>query len=185
MPPIVLAGPPCSGKTTIALELARCLELPHLSMDAVRARILPDAAHTRADRQVAYRAMHLAAELLLRAGAGAILDAPYGHAEDREELARIAAATARRRSVVSRHAEDREELARIAGAELRLIECRVSPETAVRRFRARGPDPIRLDLTEELVFATARDYIYTHAGLLLDTDSLSLEECCSRAMAFL
>src|SRR6202035_4511744 len=121
-------------------------DLPPLAMDAVRARILPNAPHNRADRQVAYRAMHLAAELLLRSRAGAILDAPYGHAEDREELADI------------------------AGPALRLIECRVSPETAVRRFRERGPDPIRLDLTEELVFTTARDYAYTHAALLLDTD---------------
>jgi predicted kinase len=161
MPLIVLAGPPCSGKTTIALELARRSDLPHLAMDAVRARILPNAPHNRADRQVAYRAMHLAAELLLRSRAVAILDAPYGHAEDREELAGI------------------------AGPELRLIECRVSPETAVRRFRERGPDPIRLDLTEELVFTTARDYAYTLAALLLDTDSLSLEECCRRAIAIL
>ena len=58
-------------------------------------------------------------------------------------------------------------------------------ETAVRRFRERGPDAIRLDLTEELVFTTARDYIYTHAGLLLDTDILSLEECCQAAIAIL
>ena len=39
---------------------------------------MPDAAHTRADRAVAYRAMHLAAELLAGAGVSVILDAPAG-----------------------------------------------------------------------------------------------------------
>ena len=131
-------------------------------MDATRRRILPAAAHTRADRQVAYRAMHLAAELLLAAGASAILDAPYGHQEDREELARIA-----------------------ADADVRLIECRVSPETAVSRFRQRGPDPVRLDLTEELVRRMVREYRYTRAGLMVDTEAESQRECLERIENYL
>lgn len=147
---IVFAGPPCAGKSTIAAELARRLHIPHLSMDATRRRILPDAAHTRADRRVAYRAMHFAAELLQNAGAGAILDAPYGHPEDRAELAQLHPL---------------------------LIECKVSTETAIRRFRERGPDPIRLDLTEDLVRRLVAEYPYTHAGLVLDTESQSLEAC--------
>jgi predicted kinase len=113
---IVIAGPPCSGKSTLAAELARRLGIAHLSMDATRQRILPGAAHTHADREAAYRAMHFAAELLLGACASAILDAPY------------------------RHREEREEVARIGGGQLKRIECRVTPETAARRFRERGPD---------------------------------------------
>jgi len=159
---IVFAGPPCSGKSTLAAELARRLNLPYLSMDAVRQRILPHAAHTRADREVAYRAMHLAAESLLGADVSAILDAPYGRAEDRVELARIARRT-----------------------ELKLIECRVSPETAVRRFRERGPDPVRLDLTPELVERMVREYAFTRAGLTLDTGTLSPADCLARIEATL
>jgi predicted kinase len=159
---IVFAGPACSGKSTLADEVARRRAWPHLSMDATRQRLLPHARHTRADREVAYRAMLFAAELLLAAGAGAVLDAPYGHSEDRADLERVAA------------------------GRWKLIECRVSATAAVERLRARGmPDPTRPDLTAERVMRLNRDYRYTRAGLLLDTDQLSVEECLARIEAYL
>ena len=161
---IVFAGPPCAGKTTVAAELARQLHIPYLSMDATRQRILPGAEHTRADRQVAYRAMHLAAELLLQLGARVILDAPYGHPEDRAELARIA------------------ETGR---ARLCLVECRVSPDTAVLRLRQRGPDPQRPDLTETIVAQSARDYPYANTGLVLDMDRSAPEEAIQQVRQYI
>lgn len=161
---IVIAGPACSGKSTLAAELARRLHVPHLAMDTVRQRLLPDAAHTRADRRVAYRAMHWAAELLLGAGDGVILDAPYGHVEDREELAQVAAGS---------------------GVAAKVIECRVSPAEAVARFRQRGADAVRLDLTEELVERLVREHPYTNSGLLLDTDSLTPAACVLQAESWL
>jgi predicted kinase len=54
---IAFTCPPCAGKSTLAAEVACRLGVLHLSMDATRQRLLPDAAHTRADREVAYRAM--------------------------------------------------------------------------------------------------------------------------------
>jgi predicted kinase len=158
---IVFAGPPCSGKSTLAAEIARRRGLPHLSMDATRQRILPGAAHTREDRQAAYRAMNFAAELLLNSGSGVLLDAPYGHVEDREDLARI------------------------AQGRTKLIECRVSPETAVRRLIERGPDPERPDLTPELVERLVREYPYSGAGLALDTEALSVAECVARVEEYI
>jgi len=133
-------------------------------MDAARGRLLPDSTHTRADRRVAYRAMHWAAELLLGAGAGVILDAPYGHPEDREELARVAA-----RSAVA----------------ARIIECRVSPAVAAARFRERGADKVRLDLTERRVKRLVREHTYTGRGLVLNTDRLAPEACVAHAESWL
>jgi predicted kinase len=155
---IVFAGPPCAGKSTIAAAVAARLGLPHLAMDEVRQRILPDAAHTRADRQAAYRAMEFAAELLANTGAGAVLDAPYGHAEDRERAMLLKPVW---------------------------IECVVSVETAVRRFQHRGPDPVRLDLTDEVVRRMVSEYQYTRAGLLLDTDSLTVDDCVRESLEYI
>jgi len=159
---IVFAGPACSGKSTLAAEVARRRGLPHLSMDATRQRLMPHASHTRADREIAYRAMHWAAELLLAARAGAVLDAPYGHAEDRAELARVCA------------------------GQCKLIECRVTEEIAMARAGARGiPDPSRPDLTAERVASLNREHPYTGTGLLLDTGELSIEECLTRIDGYL
>src|SRR5579862_1236748 len=159
---IVFAGPACSGKSTLAAEIARRRSLPHLSMDATRQRILPNAAHTREDRAAAYRAMHFAVELLLAAGAGAVLDAPYNQPADCAELDRISA------------------------ARYKLIECHVSPETAIARLHARGwPDPTRPDLTDDRVRHLVTTHPYRNTGLSLDTDSLSPAECLARIEAFL
>lgn len=161
---IVLAGPPCSGKSTVAEELSRRLGVPALSMDGVRRRILPGAEHTRADREAAYRAMHLAAECALRAGGSILLDAPYGHEEDRRDLALAEEA---------------------GGGRLLLAEFRVSPETAVERLRRRGPDAERPDLTEAIVAQAAREYPYRGSGLLLDSDAMGAEEATGRLLTWI
>ena len=127
-------------------------------MDATRQRILP-GTHTEADRHAAYRAMHFAAELLARAGHCVILDAPYRQGEDRGDLARAVAASA---------------------ARLKWIECHLAPEMAAARQKARGFDPERADLDEEVVPERARRHAYTGQGLTLETGELSPGECLRR-----
>jgi predicted kinase len=133
-------------------------------MDRTRKRLLPDAPHTRPDRVVALRAMLYAAEHLLVRGIGVILDAQYRRASDRAQVS---------------------ELASGLRVPLFLIECAVSPEEAVRRFHRRGPDPIRLDLTPEAVHRMALEFEYSKEGLLLDTGSLTADECFARIVDYL
>ncbi len=153
---IVFAGPACSGKSVLAAALARRLGAPHLQMDTTRARLMPEAAHTRADRRVAYRAMAFAAELLAGCGQTVILDAPYGHPEDRAEI--------------------REVLCR-TGAAFSLIECRVDPALAARRFDDRPANHPGRDLTRERVIELGRTYPYSGKGLSLDTGAQTPDEC--------
>lgn len=160
---IVFSGPACSGKSTLAAQLSLELGIPHLAMDQTRARLMPDSPHTREDRAVAYRAMHFAAELLVGGGQSVILDAPYGHRQDRQEL----------EAIVSR-----------AGARLFLIECQVSPEVALERFRQRERGP-RMDLTEERVTELVRAFRYGGQGLLLDTGSLDRDGCLALIRQYL
>jgi predicted kinase len=157
---IVFAGPACSGKTELARRLALRLHAPHLQMDATRARLMPDSPHTRPDRRVAYRAMLFAAELLLGCGQTVILDAPYGHAEDRHDI---------------------RCLVRTARPAFYVIECTVAPAIAAHRFDQRPPDHPGLDLTRERVLEMARTYPTWGLGLRIDTGERSPAEC-SRAI---
>ena len=160
---IVIAGPPCSGKSAVGELLAERCGIPHLEMDAVRIRILPDAAHTREDRAVAYRAMHLTAELLAASGAAVIVNACYGHEEDRSDL---------------------ESAAERAQALLYLIECTVPPDTAVERSRQRWGKHPGVDLTPERVTELVTSYTFSGAGVTVDS-TLPLETALARIEDYL
>jgi predicted kinase len=155
---IVFSGPPCSWKSTLARLLSERTRLPHIDMDSTRARLIPESAHTRSDRRIAYRAMHFAAEILLHQGGGIILDAPYGHLEDRSDLA---------------------EVARKTGSLPYLVQCKVSLATALDRFGSR-PRENRLDLTAERVARLVLSFPYYPGGLVVDTDREPLDHCLQR-----
>ncbi len=161
---IVLSGPACSGKTTLGERLAPLLGAPHLQMDAVRARLMPHSSHTRQDRRIAYRAMALAAELLLSRNQPVILDAQYGHVEDRRDVEQVVMRTA---------------------ASLYLVECKIAPAAAAARFEKRGPDSVRLDLTADRVIADARAFSYSGRGLLLDTAAQSIDTALAAIVRYL
>jgi predicted kinase len=144
---VVVAGPPCSGKSTLGEALARKWNVPHLEMDAVRRRLMPESTHTREDRRVAYRAMHFAAELLVGRGCRVILDACYGHEEDRREV---------------------QEMSARLRARLLFVECRVPPEVAVERHRARRETHPGLDLTEARVEEMVRKYRFSPGAVQVD-----------------
>jgi predicted kinase len=144
---VVVAGPPCSGKSTIGEALAAKRQMVHLEMDAVRVRLMPDSPHTRHDRQIAYRAMHFMAEVLAERGQDLILDACYGHEEDRAEVARIAARL---------------------GVPLLAVECHVPLQAALERHRARCEAHPGLDLTEERVEEMVGGYVFSGDAVAVD-----------------
>ncbi|MCC7173632.1 MAG: ATP-binding protein [Bryobacterales bacterium] len=146
---VVFSGPPCSGKSHLGELLAAARDFAHLEMDAVRLRILPDAAHTREDRSIAYRAMHYAAELLAAQDRPVIVNAGYSHAEDRREI---------------------EQVAFRVRTPLHLVEFAVSPETAVERSRLRRIEHAGLDLTDARVAELVRGFPYFRGGLVIDSE---------------
>jgi uncharacterized protein len=145
----VFSGPPCSGKSLIGELVASTRGVTHLEMDAIRVRLLPDAAHTREDRMVAYRAMHLAAELLASRGESVIVNASYRHACDRREIEAIALRTR---------------------TPLYLVEFTVTPEVAVARSRARRSAHPGSDLTDERVTDLVVHFPFFRGGLIVDSE---------------
>jgi predicted kinase len=135
---IAVAGPPCSGKSTLAECIASPLGAVRLEMDHFRLRLLPQSRHSVEDRDVAYRAMHLTAEIVARQSAHVVVDATYTAAPCRAGLV---------------------EAVERVNALLFLIECHVDAALAVRRFRLRGAHAA-VDLTESRVAALAVEYPY-------------------------
>jgi len=144
---VVFSGPPCSGKSQLGQMLSERRGYLHLEMDAVRVRVLPESAHTRQDRQVAYRAMHLAAEAAARAGACVIVNACYSHASDRRDI---------------------EQAAQRAGVPLYLVEFRVSAPVAVARWQSRRQAHPGADLTEARVRELVNRFPYFGGGQTVD-----------------
>src|SRR5271157_3242750 len=116
---IVFSGPPCSGKTGLALLISeRYPDCRYFGMDRIRERLFPHSDNSVEHRHISYQVMHLLADEVLRTGLTVILDATYGPAHHRQALAEISFAR---------------------NVPIYLIECRVSPEDAVSRFKERPP----------------------------------------------
>jgi predicted kinase len=148
---VVFGGPPCTGKSTVG----RALGFAHLEMDEARLRLLPESAHTRADRAVAYRAVLWAAGQLLRWTDIVICNGGYGHAEDRAGC---------------------EALAEEAGAELLVVEFTAPLAVLIERNRARRAHHPGLDLTDERVAEIVANYLWWGRGILVDS-TRPVEEC--------
>jgi hypothetical protein len=132
---VVFGGPPCTGKSTVG----RALGYAHLEMDDARVHLLPEAAHTRADRAIAYRAVLWTAAQLLRYTDIVICNGGYGHAEDRAGC---------------------EALAEAAGAPLDVL---------LERNRARRAYHPGLDLTDERVSEIVSTCRWWRKGMLVDS----------------
>ncbi len=160
---VAIVGPPAAGKSTLAQALSQELGLQWLDLDEVRVRVLPDSSQSLEDREVAYRAMHLCAELLLAAGNDVILVATYSRTRPRLQL---------------------EHICSQAGAALFIVECVVPVELAVERYRNRRDNHPATDLTQDRVRKLVKHYPYSHLGLSTDT-SVSQTECLRQIRAYI
>ena len=137
---IVLTGPPCSGKSTLAGQLAAILEALVLDIDQIRESVIPGSQQSQEDRDIAYRCMHLISQKLLEAGANTvILTATYSRRNPRQWL---------------------RSLADSMSVQVCVLACQVSPEIAIARFRSRKPGHPAVDLTEDSVQRQVMDYPY-------------------------
>ena len=160
---IVLTGPPCSGKSTLAGRLAAIFGALVLDIDQIRESVIPNSRQSQEDRDIAYRCMHLVSEKLLEVGANTvILTATYSRRNPRQWL----------RSLVDNKS-----------AQVGVLACRVSPEIAIARFRSRQPGHPAVDLTEDLVQRQVMDYPYGLANVV--ECAIPLHESVAKAESYI
>ncbi len=161
---LVLTGPPCSGKSSVARRLVQRAGPDRrvlVGVDAVFDLLLPASDRNQADRMLAYDAAHGAARSLLLCGVPVVLECTYSRAQQRVSLL---------------HAlED-------LGAPLRGIEFLVQPDEAVRRFGVRHQET---DLDELLVREKALAFPYWGAARQVDSSIASPDGLCDGIVAWL
>jgi hypothetical protein len=160
---IIFCGPPCSGKSTLARRLHEETGFRYLELDEIHCRLIPESSHTGKERDITYRAMHLMTECFLQVGSTVILDATYARPETRDDLKTLTSAT---------------------DVPVFVIQCRVDPATAMRRFSERRGSHQAKDLTLERVQSLAQEFRYDRLGLNLDTAE-SFEQCLGRIRSYL
>jgi predicted kinase len=155
---LVLTGPPCAGKSTVARALARRgssshPRTVHVEVDSLFSMLLPDSDRGRADRMLAYDAAHHLVPLHLERGFGVALECTYARHEQRLSLVRA--------------------LVDLPAAPLWVVEFFLTPDEAARRFRERDQDT---DLDERLVRERADAFPYSEDALRLTSSGAPPDE---------
>ena len=138
---VVLAGPPCSGKSTAGVWLAGRLSGIHLELDSLLSLILPHSDRCLQDRLLAYDIAARAVRPILDRNLSAILDCTYSRRQVRRGL------------VDNLNSND----------PLVVIEFCITPDAALRRFDQRRQHPAT-DLSAELAVQLVDAYPYGRAS---------------------
>ncbi len=144
---VVLAGPPCSGKSTAGAWLATELSGIHLHVDAILTAILPNSNRCLQDRLLAYEIAARAIQPVLDRGLSAILDCTYSRREYREQ--------------VVNHVP--------ADVPLVVIEFVVSIDVALARFENRRAHHA-IDLTSAIITDKVSGYPYGAAAATVNSE---------------
>lgn len=135
---IICCGPPCSGKSFIAEHASRSLDVECISVDPLLTELIPDSDRNVNDRTVAIEEMHRRARAIAERGGTVILDSTYTRQKARRQLVDACGAFP-----------------------IAIVECFVTPEVAVDRFRRRA-DHDAIDLTEESVRKAASEFPWSN-----------------------
>jgi len=117
---VVVSGPPASGKTTVAVPLARGLALPLVAKDTVKEALMDVLGAEDVERsgelgRATFAVIHALARSHLDTGAGLVLEANY-----------------------SRGASEAELLPLVAGSRAVVVHCWAPPDVLEARYRARA-----------------------------------------------
>lgn len=169
---IVMVGLPGSGKSTLAAQLAADLGGVVLCKDAVRAALFPAPVldYSAAQDDIAMSAVYAAASAIIKSHPATPV---FIDGRTFRKPGQLDAPLA---------------LATELGISLRVIECVCGDEVARARLAAdyaAGAHPAGNRTPELYARVKANAVPLTLPGLTLDTGALSLDECVSRAVAYL
>ena len=151
---LVCAGPPLSGKSTVAKAFAVKKHWAHIEVDSVLSLFMPSSDRCLEHRKLGYRAAHKLAGVLLEFGQNVVIDCTYSRVFYRQDLV----------SAVNQ-----------VDGSLYLAEFRVDRERALSRFENRRGHPA-VDLTRDRVSDLAVAYPYSNTGLSIDLSVIATEE---------
>jgi predicted kinase len=162
---LVLAGPPCAGKSSVGTLLAAgspSNRRIYLEVDALFSLLTPESDRNRSDRMLAYDAAHELAHLLLDRGHTPVLECTYARREQRASLVKA--------------------MADMPAAPLWVVEIQISPDDAVQRFGNRDE---ATDLDERLVRERAETFPYSDQALRIESSAATPEEQAHRIATWL
>jgi predicted kinase len=162
---LVLAGPPCAGKSSVGKLLttdsSRSRRI-YIEVDSLFSLLLPESDRNRNDRMLAYDAAHVVARMLLEHGQTPVLECTYSRLEQRASLLNA--------------------MADIPEAALWIVEFFVSPDDAVQRFRRRRQ---ATDLDEQLVRERAETFPYSDHALRLVSSAAAPDDLAQQVETWL
>jgi hypothetical protein len=89
---VLITGLPGTGKSTLAMHLARRLRATVLRTDVIRKQLFPQPKYTEEEKELVYKVTFLIAEYLLRAGKNVILDGTFYKRSLRQRVYQLARA---------------------------------------------------------------------------------------------
>ncbi len=162
---LVLAGPPCAGKSSVGKVLAtdssRSRRI-YIEVDSLFSLLLPESDRNRNDRMLAYDAAHVLARMLFERGQTPVLECTYSRLQQRASLLKA--------------------IAEIPAAPLWVVEFFVSPDDAVQRFRRRHQ---ATDLNEQLVRERAETFPYSDQALRLVSSAAAPDDLAHQITTWL